>query len=702
MRTLTDDQRRALLVERQLVGAPGRERRSVLDVAHSVGPLHSTDPSTAYLQIAARSGVSVDEIATAFYEERALLRHTTLRRTVHLLTPDLAVAAHGAYNHRIVPKLRAQLIGWLATSEDVDGDPATWLARVEELVMAARGRNGLDVRRATEATLHQRDGHTAGSLGADLPRVPVDLGEGDAFEDRRHDDRVLGDVRRSVFGGGVARVGVFLERIVDGGVFAVRRVFADRGIFVDRGVLGRRPIRVDGRIGLSSVVPAVGATGGPAYETERERDQGAAGHASTGSSSSMTPPMSSPLGGQATFRSQRAFRSWNPAANAASSRPALRGIPGSTRPSRTAAPFGTDAPRGREIQTAKMRRIQPFVSTTLALLLVASGVGCGDDAADDPEVVVDPNALVLNPLDAIPETMAEVGLYPLAPDLSVVAPVAHLYEPASPLWSSGSDKTRYVVIPDGGQVDNSGELWSYPTGTLFFKTFTFWDADGVQRPYETRLMRRTEDGWDFVTYVWNEDGTDAVASDMRRPIRVDVFTEDGTPVNHAIPSLLQCRKCHESSQVGALGFSEIQLSEAGSDGEPQLARLHAAGLFAAAPPAEPDRVTHPDALTEEFLRYLQGNCVHCHNGWDDGANSSYDLRYGAALDNLINRETESSVSAVGVRVIPGNPEESILFEAVSRITDEQDIEFMPPVGIDLVDPYAVDLIRRWIESLPNE
>lgn len=109
-------------------------------MARSVGPLHSTDPSTAYLQIAARSGASVDEIATAFYEDRVLLRHTTLRRTVHLLTPELAVAAHGAYNHRIVPKLREQLIGWLATSEDVGGDPAVWLARVEGLVVAAVGR----------------------------------------------------------------------------------------------------------------------------------------------------------------------------------------------------------------------------------------------------------------------------------------------------------------------------------------------------------------------------------------------------------------------------------------------------------------------------------------------------------------------------------------------------------------------------------
>lgn len=141
MRALHDDRRRALLVARQLVGA-ARADRSVLDVARSVGPLHGTDPSSAYLQIAARADVTADDIASACFDDRTLLRHTTLRRTVHLLTPELAVAAHGAYNHRIVPKLRDQLIGWLATSDDVDGDPAGWLAHVEELTVAAV--HGLD------------------------------------------------------------------------------------------------------------------------------------------------------------------------------------------------------------------------------------------------------------------------------------------------------------------------------------------------------------------------------------------------------------------------------------------------------------------------------------------------------------------------------------------------------------------------------
>lgn len=137
VRSLPDDHRRALLVERQLVGTSGRSERSVSDVARTIGPLHSTDPSTAYLQIAARSDLSVADIESAFYEDRALLRHTTLRRTVHLLTPELASAAHGAYNHRLVPQIRSRLVEWLSAAPAVEADAATWLADVEERVVAA-------------------------------------------------------------------------------------------------------------------------------------------------------------------------------------------------------------------------------------------------------------------------------------------------------------------------------------------------------------------------------------------------------------------------------------------------------------------------------------------------------------------------------------------------------------------------------------
>lgn len=168
MRPLSDELRRSLLVSRQLVGATGREKRTVRAVADAVGPLHSTDPSTAYLQVAARSDVSVADVTAALYDERLLLRHTTLRRTVHLLTPELAVAAHGAYNHRLVPQARGQLLAWIAASDDVDDDAAPWLAAVEERVVEA---------------VNRLDRPTGNELAAAVPelRVTFDPAPGKAY-----------------------------------------------------------------------------------------------------------------------------------------------------------------------------------------------------------------------------------------------------------------------------------------------------------------------------------------------------------------------------------------------------------------------------------------------------------------------------------------------------------------------------------------
>lgn len=108
-----------------------------MEVARKVGPIHSTDPASVYLQFAARADVSVADIDRSLYEDRSLLRHTSLRRTVHLMTPELAVAAHGVYNQRLVARLRTNLVGWITGADGVTGDPWTWLANLEDEVLAA-------------------------------------------------------------------------------------------------------------------------------------------------------------------------------------------------------------------------------------------------------------------------------------------------------------------------------------------------------------------------------------------------------------------------------------------------------------------------------------------------------------------------------------------------------------------------------------
>lgn len=323
-----------------------------------------------------------------------------------------------------------------------------------------------------------------------------------------------------------------------------------------------------------------------------------------------------------------------------------------------------------------------------------AGAGCpSGDGTFEARATPPVGSLVTDPLAPLPETLADVGIYPQAPDLSVVADTALHYVPAWPLWSSGSDKHRYLVLPEGTAVDTSDpDRWVFPAGTLLFKTFLYDDGPGgCARPVETRLIRKTEDGsWDYAVYGWDESGSQAALLDIGEPVPIAVMGEGGA-FDHHVPARIECRACHESSVAEVLGASRLQLSA-------QLDELTAVGVLSHANDAE--IIDHPDDTTRRVLGMFTGNCVHCHNG-SGGPSSSFDLRHDVALANTVDHETESSASASGIRIVPGAPETSILFLAFSGETDDPEVSAMPPMGVDVRDQAAVELLRTFISELDD-
>jgi hypothetical protein len=275
------------------------------------------------------------------------------------------------------------------------------------------------------------------------------------------------------------------------------------------------------------------------------------------------------------------------------------------------------------------------------------------------------------------------------------------YRPSYELWSNGTTKDRFLYLPPGTSIDSSQrDAWVFPSGTLLFKTFSAPRVvdSGVTaaQPIETRVLRAIDDDWQYAVYLWNEAGTDAELADLgaSHPVEVQI---DGERFEHVVPAKLDCRKCHEAQPSPVIGADELRLSGPyAEDGSAQLAQLHEAGLLSHLP-AEPKRVAHDDVTTQSVLEYLEGNCTHCHNG-GDGASSAFDLRHDVALDNLINRETEGEAIA-GIRIVPGQPEQSALYLAFSRVESDDDVQAMPPVGVQRADASALELFRRWIEEL---
>jgi hypothetical protein len=186
------------------------------------------------------------------------------------------------------------------------------------------------------------------------------------------------------------------------------------------------------------------------------------------------------------------------------------------------------------------------------------------------------------------------------------------------------------------------------------------------------LLRLKDDGWELAAYAWDDAGKDAALLDLKRSQAREILNDDDAVVEHSIPSRLECRQCHESAPSEVLGINALQEAKLSGHGP----------------------------LTTEVLGYLVGNCIHCHNG-SNGAASSFDLRPEVALKNLIDRPTESSATADGIRVVPGKPEESVMFLGVQGSSDLE-VKDMPPLGVAERDESAISLLRNWITALGSE
>jgi hypothetical protein len=321
----------------------------------------------------------------------------------------------------------------------------------------------------------------------------------------------------------------------------------------------------------------------------------------------------------------------------------------------------------------------------------------GSDSTGRPPIIE--GTLLADPTAAFPPTLTEVGLFPDPTDLGLVPLGVIAYQPVWQLWSNGSLKIRHLLLPPGAPIDTADPTsWVFPEGTMLFKTFTFPDGEDGWYPIETRIIRRQSWGWEFVAYQWNDDRSDAELLDMLLPVRVEFEDEAGETAQHAIPSRLMCRECHESAPTIILGFNELQLNDQVVDGD-QLGALESLGIFEAGLSETPPMIEGGDELTTAVMGYITANCTHCHNG-GDGPSSTFDMRHDVFLEQTINHETVGQAAA-GIRIVPGSPDESILFLAFSRETENPEIPAMPPVGVQTLDADGIEMLRNWLTNLED-
>ncbi len=290
-------------------------------------------------------------------------------------------------------------------------------------------------------------------------------------------------------------------------------------------------------------------------------------------------------------------------------------------------------------------------------------------------------------------------------DLATLAGAPDLvpYELSSPLWTDGAHKQRHIVLPVGERIaiQDDGSL-EFPLGTAILKTFSFDFGDGDVRPVETRVMLRRAFAWEFHTYAWNEDGSDAEL--LEGGLRVELALPSG-PLPYDYPSREECGYCHGSSSPRTLGPRLEQLArevDYGGVVADQLEVFASIDLFdGPLPELEPmASPSDPDADIEARARaYLHSNCGHCHRpgGWAP-PDLDMDLRWDTPTPdtNLCGAPTQyyNPWFPFDHRVVPGDPQSS----AVWRRLSSRGLGQMPPLATHAVDPEAV-VVRDWIASL---
>ena len=297
-------------------------------------------------------------------------------------------------------------------------------------------------------------------------------------------------------------------------------------------------------------------------------------------------------------------------------------------------------------------------------------------------------------------------------ELASLAPAPDLvpFEVNAPLWSDGTLKYRHFVLPPGEIIAVLDEgLLAFPVGTYLLKTFVLEQVVGDPEsriPLETRVMIQREHGWEFHSYRWDDDGSDATLLARGDEAFVTIQETAGSrELHYVFPDRFACRTCHGSAPSHALGPRIDQLDRRVDTSEghyDQLEQLDAIGMFDRAPPAVKAIASPSDAaasLEQRARAYLHGNCGHCHRpgGWVP-PDLHMDLRWGLPLEETrtcgVPPQYFNPWADGSARIAAGDPDDSLIWQRIDQRGPGQ----MPPLGTTHADPGA-DVVREWIASL---
>lgn len=288
------------------------------------------------------------------------------------------------------------------------------------------------------------------------------------------------------------------------------------------------------------------------------------------------------------------------------------------------------------------------------------------------------------------------------------------YELNAPLFSDYAFKERFVYFPEGEKGNyNDSEVLDFPLGTILIKNFIYPDnfnnADSKRRIIETRLLKNEGTFWRPISYIWNEEQTEAyfILTGKEIPISWTFYDGKEVSIDYAVPDINQCKNCHAfNKKTAPIGPSARQLNkdivvDGNTINQLSLFEPYISGI-------PPDGVTRLADYNNSSLdihdrarAYLDINCGNCHRPEGSAKTSGLDLSIHQSEEYKlgIHKAPIAAGKASGGRlsdIVPGHPDQSILLYRMESTDPEI---MMPEMGRKLVHQEGVALIREWIASL---
>ena len=320
------------------------------------------------------------------------------------------------------------------------------------------------------------------------------------------------------------------------------------------------------------------------------------------------------------------------------------------------------------------------------------------------------NDLILS--DTFPNKLSEFNFF-----IDTSAQVPHdkvvPYELISTLFSDYSYKQRWVYVPTNQKASyyNERSVFNFPIGSALIKTFYYpideRDPSQGMNLLETRLLLRKENGWEAVSYAWNNEQNEAYKKIAGKTINVSWtnFLGEEEDVRYRVPNVNQCKECHASDdKITPIGPKARNINKDFKYEEGEFNQLdywmtkQIIDSYQLELVSPVDWSDESQNINDRVRSYLDVNCGHCHSPTGNANSTGLYLHLDETRDihlGIYKKPVATGRGSGGLKysIVPGKPEESILLH---RMISLDPGVMMPESGRALSHQEAVEMVREWI------